>query len=362
MKDVGVYIHIPFCKSKCYYCDFISFPNCESKIEKYINLLKNEINSSEQYNAKTIYFGGGTPSYIEAKYIKDILDVLSYNDVEITIEINPGTVNKQKLEDYFNMGINRISIGLQTTNNNLLQEIGRIHKYEDFLSTYEMARNVGFENINVDLIISLPNQTLVDVEDSINKIVLLNPEHVSVYSLILEEKTKLYSLIENKLLKMHDDDLERKMYWNAKNKLEEAGYIHYEISNFAKKGFECRHNLDCWEQKEYIGYGLGAHSYIDNTRFCNTSNIDEYMKVCKIINEVQTDYTKMQEYVMLGLRKINGISIKKFNRKFGINIYDVFKDELIKLFYYNLLEEKDNIIKLTYKGIDLANIVWEEFV
>lgn len=362
MKEVGVYIHIPFCKSKCYYCDFISFPKYENRIREYISLIKQEIRNSEKYNAKTIYIGGGTPSYIEPKYIKEILSELNYDNAEITIEVNPGTVDEEKLRDYYNMGINRLSIGLQSTDNTLLKQIGRIHKYEDFLNTYNTARNVGFKNINVDIMLGLPNQTIEILEDTVNKVLDIEPEHISIYSLILEEGTKLHKLVKNGTLILPDDELERKMYWKSKKMLEKAGYIHYEISNFAKPNYLSQHNMDCWDQKEYIGYGLGAHSYINNTRFCNTTDINEYMKTEKIINEIQTDYTKMQEYVMLGLRKLEGINPNEFYNKFKTDIYSVFKKEIDKLISLELLEDNKKFIRLSKKGIDLANIVWEEFV
>ena len=362
MKDIGVYIHIPFCKSKCYYCDFLSFTNCNEKIKEYVENMKREIRDSEKHSIKTIYIGGGTPSYIDSKYIKEILDELDYNDSEITIELNPGTVNKEKLQDYFNMGINRLSIGLQSTENSILNTIGRIHKYEDFIYTYKLAREVGFKNINIDLIIGLPNQTLEILKNTLDKIINLLPEHISIYSLILEEETYLKKLVDNCNLVLPTEDKEREMYWYAKNRLEEAGYIHYEISNFTKKGYESKHNVDCWNQKEYIGFGLGAHSYIDNIRYSNPDNFYDYMKVEKIIHEVQTDYSKMQEYVILGLRKIEGINIEEFTNRFTRNIFDVFKNELDKLIGMQLIINENGYIKLSDKGIDLANIVWSEFV
>lgn len=362
MKDLGVYVHIPFCKKKCYYCDFISFANKEEKIDKYIALVKQEIRNSEKYNAKTIYFGGGTPSYIKSKYIKEILDELNYNDAEITLEVNPGTVNEEKLKNYYDIGINRLSIGLQTADDNLLNQIGRIHKYSDFLEAYNIARKIGFNNINVDIIIGLPNQTLDILKETINKVLELSPEHISIYSLIIEEGTKLEQLVNKGEITLLEDIKEREMYWLAKRTLEEAGYIHYEISNFAKPKYFSKHNLDCWEQKEYIGYGLGAHSYINNIRYCNTSNMNEYMKKDKIINEVQTDYTKMQEYVMLGLRKIEGININAFNNIFNTDFYRTFQKEIEKLNKLELIDIKKETIKLSKKGIDLANIVWKEFI
>ncbi len=243
-KELGIYIHIPFCAKKCYYCDFISYANKTDLVKKYIIALKREINmKKEEYKfaeITTVYIGGGTPSFIEAKYIEDVIEMIKkvYNikeNAEITIEVNPGTVTKEKLETYKKIGINRLSMGLQSTDNNLLKQIGRIHAYEDFIESYTLARKIGFKNINIDLMLALPNQTINILEESIDKVVALGPKHISIYSLILEENTKLYELVQNKEIQPLEDDEERKMYWKTKNKLEKNGYIQYEISNFAKK-------------------------------------------------------------------------------------------------------------------------------
>lgn len=257
MKEIGIYIHIPFCKSKCGYCDFVSFANKEEIIENYVDAVIKEIEYMElsNYVISTVYIGGGTPSVIDSKYIENILNKVKQNTVEnteITIEINPGTVNREKLENYKNMGINRLSIGLQSTEDGLLKEIGRIHIYEDFLNAYKNARNLSFDNINIDLMLGLPNQTLEMLEKSVQKIIELNPEHISVYSLILEIGTGLYDMVNEGKLELPNEELERKMYWRVKEMLEESGYIHYEISNFAKEAYMSKHNSDCWEQKEYI--------------------------------------------------------------------------------------------------------------
>ncbi len=366
-KEIGVYIHIPFCKQKCFYCDFISFANCTDQIEKYIQTLKQEIQEAElnKYKIKTIYIGGGTPSFIDSSYIIELLEQINIKEAEeITIEVNPGTVTKQKLQDYFNAGINRLSIGLQSTRTELLKIIGRIHNYEDFLETYKLAREVGFKNINVDLIIGLPKQSVEDVESSLEKIIELNTEHISVYSLIVEENTKIEKMIEDREVTLPDDDTERKMYWFVKEKLEEAGYKHYEISNFSKHGKESKHNLDCWKQKEYMGFGLAAHSYMEKTRYSNTENLSWYIeehKKHREIHEVQGDKDQQNEYMILGLRTIEGVNIQDFKTKFIDNPIYVYKDELNKLVNEKLIEIVGNYIRLTDKGIDLANIVWEEF-
>ncbi len=385
-KELGIYIHIPFCKQKCYYCDFVSFSNKKEYIEKYIETLKREIDSYDlsKYNITTIYIGGGTPSWIPSEKIQEILEKIRqkisenqtrWKDIEITIELNPGTVDEEKTKKYKEIGINRLSIGLQSTNNKLLKEIGRIHTFEDFKDTYNTMKKVGFENINVDLMIGLPNQTISDVKESLNEIIKLNPTHVSVYSLIVEENTKMEQLINNKELQLPDEELERQMYWYVKNTLELNGYNHYEISNFAKKGKESKHNLNCWEQKEYIGLGLAAYSYLNGIRYGNTSDIEKYINVrdflnsseleesgIRIVDEVQSLEDKRKEYMLLGLRKIDGVSIQNFKEKFVENPIFLFRKELEKLVNEKLITIDGDSIKLTNKGLDLANIVWEEFV
>ena len=406
MKELGVYIHIPFCMRKCDYCDFISYSGKEDYIEEYIESVKNEIkneldiilNCNKEYQITTIYIGGGTPSFIDSKYIMEILNEIKKlvvegtplgDPTEITIEINPGTATIQKLEDYKKAGINRLSIGLQETNNEILKSIGRIHTYEQFLNTYNLARKVGFKNINVDLMIGLPNQSIENIKSSLIKVLNLNPEHISVYSLILEEGTKLYNKYENGEIDLPDEEQERNMYWYVKNTLENEGYVHYEISNFAKQGYESKHNVNCWEQKEYIGFGLAAHSYFNRTRYSNIANIKEYIEdknttnKCrkklgvgvapkgeptkyiienKIVHEKQSEEAERKEYMLLGLRKIGGISIQKFKNKFGDNPVFLFKEELNKLVERKLIVIDGDRIRLTNKGLDLANIVWEKFV
>lgn len=420
MKKLGLYIHIPFCVKKCDYCDFISYCDKTEYIEKYIESLKNEINNNvgalsvintkgeyqttplenSNYQITTVYIGGGTPSSIDSKYIVDIMDTIKKNvgalsvkntnmeyqtvplnnNAEVTIEINPGTVTENKLLDYKNAGIDRLSIGLQETNNELLNQIGRIHTYEEFLETYNLARKVGFKNINVDLMIGLPNQSIVNIKESLEKVIKLNPEHISVYSLILEEGTKLYKKYEEKQIELPDEELERYMYWYVKNTLENNGYIHYEISNFAKPGYESKHNISCWNQEEYIGFGIAAHSYINGIRYSNTTNIEEYIRnvgvlsvrdtkqvknindLYQIIHEVQTKENMQKEYMLLGLRKIEGVSVQKFKNKFGENPIFLFRNELNKLVEEDLIIVDGDNIKLTNKGLDLANLVWEEFV
>lgn len=372
MKELGIYVHIPFCLKKCDYCDFISFVNKAEKEPEYIEALKEEIkniNIPKGYKVTTIYIGGGTPSTVDSKYIREIIlhikEKADVKDAEITIEVNPGAVSKEKLKDYLESGINRISIGLQTTSNTLLSLIGRIHTYEEFLETYKNAREIGFKNINIDLMIGLPTQTKADVKKDLSRVINLNPEHISVYSLVLENGTKIEEKISKEELFLPAEQKERTMYWLIKNTLEASGYIHYEISNFAKPNLMSKHNLNCWEQKEYIGLGVAAHSYIEKQRKSNTEDIDEYIKtkgIKKIIHEKQNEEEEKKEFMMLGLRKIQGISIADFKRKFLENPIFLFRIELDKLVRQELIEIEEDYIRLTKKGIDFANIVWEEFV
>ena len=397
MKDIGLYIHIPFCKKKCNYCDFVSFANSEEKIEEYINCLICEIKEvaenvkfqfqqkkGDLVNVRSIYLGGGTPSYIDSKYIKQILNTIrnSYDFVmaglidkqeqfpEITIEINPGTVTEEKLKDYKYSGVNRISIGMQATQNRLLTQLGRIHSYQEFKTTYLLARKIGFNNINIDFMIGLPNQTIEDIKESLQKIKKLNPEHVSVYSLIVEENTILSKQIEEGTLKLPEENKEREMYWTVKNFLEENGYNHYEISNFAKPNRESRHNMDCWNQKEYFGFGVAAHSYVDNVRFSNITDLNSYIENYKhnepeknfVFHEKENYLDTMKEYLLLGFRKIKGVSKRDFENKFQLPIESIFKLELEELRGKVLILENEDFYYLSDKGIDLANLVFEKFI
>lgn len=387
-KSIGIYVHIPFCKQKCQYCDFKSYAGKENLIKEYIKYVKQELaevgdgnrldyeeNRDNLAIVNTIYIGGGTPSFIDSHYIVEIMDMIREHYVlekmiEATIEVNPGTITEQKLKDYFESGINRISIGLQSTKLDLLKLLGRIHTYEEFEKTYRLARKCGFQNINVDLMIGLPTQTVEDVRESLDKVISLMPEHISVYSLIVEEGTPLYQKVEKGILHLPEEETEREMYWKVKETLEQNGYEHYEISNFAKPDFASKHNMNCWEQEEYIGIGASAHSYTNQVRYSNIDTIEEYIKNYQsgniadnfIFHEKQDKESKMKEYMLLGLRKIRGVQIQKFKNKFGENPIYRYREELEKLVEEQLLEIDGDEIKLTNKGLDLANLVWEEFV
>ena len=398
--ELGIYIHIPFCVKKCDYCDFISYSNCFDMQEKYVEKLLEEIEENKDLLKNnfisTIYIGGGTPSAIKSELIKKILDKIydvsriDKEKVEITIEVNPGTITKNNLQMYKDCGINRLSIGLQSTDDAILKEIGRIHNYNQFLDTYKWAGEAGFENINVDLMLGLPGQDIEILKNSLENVVNLKPipNHISVYSLIVEDGTKIEQRIDSGELSLPDDEKERRQYHYMKNSLELKGYKHYEISNFAKPGFESKHNMNCWGQKQYVGFGVAAHSYVNGVRYANTSDLKEYLNVdnkksvendmkndfevnfenkngfatIKTIEEIQNKLDMEKEFMMLGLRKLDGVSISKFEQKFGENPIYLFRNELQKLVEEELIEIDLDDIKLTSKGLDLANLVWEEFV
>lgn len=303
-KELELYIHIPFCVKKCAYCDFLSGPQDKETIEQYVVSLLNEIHAHgsnvdlvASYEVTTIFFGGGTPSILEESQIKQVMEALYdvfqiKQDAEITIEANPGTVTREKLDTYRACGINRISFGLQSASNEELKLLGRIHTYEDFLESFYLARDCGFYNINVDLISAIPKQTLVSWEETLQNVINLNPEHISAYSLIVEDGTpfaKVYGEGCPGEKDLPNEEEERKIYYRTDELLKAAGYHRYEISNYAKEGKECRHNLGYWERKEYLGIGLGSASLINNVRYSNTSDLARYIQCAKHPDIIQED-------------------------------------------------------------------------
>ncbi len=372
----GMYLHIPFCVKKCNYCDFLSFSSNEETKSLYVDALIKEIiaNSYTNKSISTIFFGGGTPSILDSKHIYNILNCISkYYEVdknaEITIEANPGTTNLMKLSDYKHSGINRLSIGLQSANDHELLKLSRIHSYSQFLESYKDARDLGFDNINVDLMSALPTQTLKSFEASLRKVIALAPEHISAYSLILEENTPLFDYIKdgNMDLLPNEDD-ERAMYYLTDELLKEYGYYRYEISNYSKPGYECRHNLSYWERANYFGFGLGASSFINGIRYKNTSSMERYLQKSSTPTEIVEDKEilsrkdAMEEYMFLGLRKTSGISITTFKNEFCHSIYDIYGDILKKFTQEGLITTKDDNILLTTKGLDVSNYIFSEFI
>lgn len=375
MKRLGLYIHIPFCVKKCNYCDFLSAPANKQVQMAYMETLQKEIEEKateyKEYCVDTIFVGGGTPSSVSYESIVSLMETVKEHfvlleDCEVTMECNPGTVTKEALLAYAAAGINRLSIGLQTTDDNLLKELGRIHTYEQFLETYEWAREAGFSNINVDIMSGLPNQTLEQYEETLCKILELSVEHISSYSLIVEEGTPFYKLYEEDKLSLPSEETERQMYYRTGEILKEAGFNRYEISNYAKEGYECRHNVRYWVRENYLGLGLGASSMVENTRFKNTEWLDEYLLENKYMEktEVQnlTPNECMEEFMFLGLRMTKGISKKAFSETFGVAVETVYREVLERLKEQKLIAEEGDLLFLTEYGLDVSNRVWVEFL
>jgi len=383
MRPLEIYIHIPFCISKCKYCDFKSAPSCPKERSDYVESLCKKIRSygefAKAYRVVSIFVGGGTPSILEADQMKEIFeaiketfklscgfdneDEITLNDdligVEITVEMNPGTVTSEKLAAYRECGVNRLSIGLQSVNNHELKALGRIHTYEEFLETYQMARNAGFKNINIDLISAIPHQTVESWRETLEKVVELNPEHISAYSLIIEEGTPFFERYGEG---QHDEELpseedERRMYHDTREILASYGYERYEISNYAKPGYECRHNLGYWERCEYLGIGVGAASLIGNERWSQGDNLD-----CSPEVEPLSRENEMEEFMFLGLRKIQGVSMQRFEELFGVSMDKVYGNVITVMKEKGLLEEVNGFVRLTEDGIDVSNYVMSEFL
>lgn len=373
MKPISIYIHIPFCKSKCLYCDFASFANMDKNYNDYVQALILEIKSKactyKAYEVNTIFIGGGTPTVLPSISIVKIIDMLYQfftisKDAEITIEANPGTIEDEKLNALRQAGINRISMGVQAWQDRLLKKLGRIHTQQQFVEGFYQARQAGFDNINVDLMFTLPTQSLQDWEETLTNIIKLKPEHISTYSLIIEEATPFYDLYNKNQLVLPDEATDRAMYYKAKELLSQNGYVHYEISNFAKPGYESQHNIVYWKQKQYIGIGLGAHSYVDKTRFHNTYDMNQYCRLDDVVEDIEKSDSddEYAEYMFLGLRLMEGISKSEFKLKFSKDIYDIYGEELEQCKKLKLLYEDNDCIALTPYGIDVSNIVFEKFL
>ncbi|NOW61454.1 oxygen-independent coproporphyrinogen-3 oxidase [Clostridium saccharobutylicum] len=342
MKEISLYIHIPFCKQKCLYCDFPSYAGKEILIDEYIESLNKEIlQKGKDYIISSIFIGGGTPSYLNDDNLNKLLSALNKlnlkDDLEFTVECNPGTLNASNLEIMKKYNVNRLSMGLQSTKDNILKNIGRVHNYEQFKENYFLARKIGFRNINVDLMFGLPDQTVNEWKESLEEIVKLNPEHISAYSLIIEEGTCFYDLYEKDKLKLPSEDEERLMYSYTKKILNNHGYHQYEISNFSKAGNECFHNKAYWKCNEYLGLGVSASSFIDKKRIKNIDNIREYIKRINnnesVEDEIHVNDMKddIEEFMFMGFRMIEGISIDYFKERFNKNIYEVYKEVIEKI-------------------------------
>lgn len=381
-ENIGIYIHIPFCKKKCFYCDFVSYENKENLIQEYIDAVCLEILQNaeilSEYNISTIYFGGGTPSLIKVEYIEKILNTLKLfvtdekEIKEITIEINPNSASLDKLEKYYNLGINRLSIGLQSTHDKILRNIGRLHTFNDFKEVLKNANAVGFKNISVDLIYPLPGLNLSGFKETLNSMIKLKDEfnikHISVYNLEVHENTRLDFLLKEGFVSLCNENEEYKMREELNKRLQDNGFVKYEISNYAYPGFESKHNLCYWNQEKYIGFGVNASSFFNLKRYRNTSNIDKYIDGIKnnkniVVETEELDkLSLMKEYIILKLRLSKGIEISEFKQKFGTDIFDIFNTEFNSLKKDNLVNITSKNISLTNRGEEVANIVWEMFV
>ena len=401
-RPLELYIHIPFCEKKCNYCDFLSFRALPQLHREYAAQLCREIRTAgkgmEDYRVVTIFIGGGTPSVFEPLLIRQIMEAVGESfqaapEAEVTIEVNPGTLLKNKLAVYRDCGINRLSIGLQSADNRELAWLGRIHSYEDFLKTFQYARMEGFSNISVDLMSGIPGQTLESWKNTLKKVTMLKPEHISAYSLIVEEGTPFWEVYGPKELgqgrtkgeagvrpaagwpALPDEDMEYKIYSFTRTYLAGQGYGRYEISNYSRPGWECRHNIGYWTEVPYLGLGLGASSYVAGERFRNESDIERYMAldfsagdggealealhgpVQKLSRE-----ERMEEFMFLGLRMVQGVSELDFAAMFGVKLTSVYGPVLERLKKDGLVKQEGTRIALTEWGMDVSNFVLSEFL
>lgn len=380
-QPLELYIHIPFCVRKCLYCDFLSFPAGEETQERYVAQLINEITAmgaiyASDYQVVSIFLGGGTPSILHAEQTSRILQAVKTSfkwaaDAEVTTEANPGTVDLEKLQVYLASGINRLSLGLQSTEDRELKALGRIHTFDEFKKSYALAREAGFTNINVDLMSALPGQTEASYRGTLETVLALNPEHISAYSLIIEEGTPFYDRCEE--LDLPDEDEERTMYHDTKTILRERGYERYEISNYARPGYECRHNIGYWTGVSYLGLGLGASSYIGGERFMSEPDLSAYLLTEPSAfsgrrhhrdRHLQTQKEQIEEFMFLGLRLTDGVSDAEFQRRFGISLKSAYGPVITRLIKNGLLEQAPSAdrLRLTEYGIDVSNTVLCEFL
>lgn len=379
MRNLSLYVHIPFCMQKCRYCDFLSYKASLQEQNEYVELLNKEIALQapfyREHQVISVFFGGGTPSVLDGKVIEGILCKLKQSfsfaeNPEITMEMNPGTVTEEKLAIYYEAGINRLSIGLQSANDEELKCLGRIHDYQTFLETYELARKTGFHNINVDLMSAIPGQTEQSYRETLEKVLALQPEHISAYSLILEEGTWFFEHQEE--LVFPDEDEDRRLYELTGQMLAGRGYHRYEISNYAKEGYECLHNKVYWERGDYLGLGLGAASMVEEVRWHNPATMEAYRAIrqnnsiqarTELGEEIEylTEEEQMEEFMFLGLRLTAGVSGQAFEQKFGVPVEAIYGEILEKLQQEKLILI-DKTIRLTSYGMDISNYVMSQFL
>ena len=376
-SNLSLYIHIPFCVKKCSYCDFVSFEGCDDRLQReYVAELVKEIRRwgllyEKRFQIDTIFFGGGTPSLMDERLFCEIIASIRESfpvesDAEITLEANPGTLKARKLEAYRAAGINRLSIGVQSLDDGMLKNLGRIHSVDEFLKNYTLARKYEFNNINIDLMFAIPGHSLEIWADTLRKALELAPEHISFYSLQIEENTRFYTMLKSGEIQQISDVLDREMYHMAIEALNAAGYTHYEISNACKQGYECRHNLKYWSMENYLGLGLGAHSYIDGLRFSMTQDLQSYLNGEKINWQHKNDLKDdVSEYIFTGMRKTRGISFEAFRKRFGKELFEFYPEQrgLIGQYEQNgFIEVRDGFMRFTVKGFDISNRILSEFV
>lgn len=378
-KPLSIYIHIPFCARKCLYCDFASGPGDANQIAYYMRVLQKEIRSfsaiSTLYQVQTVFFGGGTPSFVAPHYIEQLLQLLQSQfdlaaDAEISLEANPGTLDEEKLNTYRRAGVNRLSLGLQSVHEEELQRLGRIHSFSDFFYSYRIARRAGFRNINVDLMSGLPRQSLASWQESLAKVADLEPEHISAYSLIVEEGTPFYEQYGEGLgrLALPGEELDREMYHFTKEFLASRGYQRYEISNYAKPGYACRHNMTYWTLGDYLGFGQAAASYLEGRRFTNPEGAEEYWQAARSSYQrfrqtpISSEREQMEEYMFLGLRTARGVSREDFKKRFGKDFPPQYEAVLLDLYRQDLALQHEGRIILTDRGIDVSNVLLARFL
>ncbi|MDU5504918.1 MAG: radical SAM family heme chaperone HemW [Anaerococcus vaginalis] len=374
MEKIGIYIHIPFCKKKCFYCDFTAFPNLESWIKPYFENLKKEIilyQKNMDIEVDSIYIGGGTPTYVDYHYIEEIIYLLNKFDLsnlkEFTIEANPNSLTLEKLKAYKSMGVNRISLGVQSFDDEVLKKVGRDHNKEIVLKDIENIRKAGFNNLSLDMILNLPSGNFESIKKDLEIIKKINPEHISYYSLILEKGSYFYSLYKKNKLELMDDDLERDIFSYIEKYLKNLGLNRYEISNFSKKSYESYHNKKYWSEGGYIGFGLGAAGFLSNVRYNNVKNFVKYEKLIKEgkfpieFREFISKEEREKEYIIFKLRESQGINLKEFENKFGHSLLKKYR-KIIEKFYKEGFFEIDQNIKFTHKGFDLSNEFYIEII
>lgn len=374
-NPIGVYIHIPFCVRKCHYCDFLSYPGGMEEQKRYVRLLVREMaNWQKRFSfpaVDTIFIGGGTPSLLAVEDMDVLLQAVADHFFlkelsEFSLECNPGTVTAEKLKLYREAGVSRISIGMQSAVDRELQDLGRIHTCDEFLKCYQMVRRAGFENVNIDVMAAIPGQTIQSYEKTLQTVLSLEPEHISSYSLIIEEGTEFYKRYAKE--PPVDEETDRRMYEITGILLEQAGYQRYEISNYAKPHRECRHNLKYWQREEYLGIGLGAASFMEHCRFTNETDMTLYQNMirngkCPVSQTEQLSLEdEMSEFMYLGLRCRKGISARQFYNSFGIRLEDRFGEVVKKYVEQGLLIHEGDCIYLTKRGTDVSNLVFEGFI